>query len=113
MKLAIELIASVLICGVVYFYLGAAIAYGDGRAEVPIWFDIACAGVVAALGFAVAIMTHRFPWVALLVSSIGILAFFSLMGATPGLLALTGCAALALGCGATPAILLRKRERTH
>jgi hypothetical protein len=88
-KLAIEFIASVLVVGLVWIYFGVAFAYGDSGGEVPTPVTVACAGVVAAIGFAAAIMTHHFPWVALLVSSVGIVAFFSLTGASPVGLALT------------------------
>jgi hypothetical protein len=111
-KLAIEFIASVLVVGLVWIYFGVAFAYGDSGGEVPTPVTVACAGVVAAIGFAAAIMTHHFPWVALLVSSVGIVAFFSLTGASPVGLALTGCAALAFGGGATLAILWKRSKRS-
>jgi len=109
---AVEFVAAVLVVGLVWIWFGTASAYGDGGAEVPTWFTVACAGTVAAIGFVVAAMSHHFPWLTLLAGSVGAVAYFSSLDLFQGGLELAGCAALALGCGATPAILWKRSRRS-
>jgi hypothetical protein len=109
---AVEFVAAVLVVGLVWIWFGTAFAYGDGGGEVPTWFTVACAGTVAAIGFGVAAMSHHFPWLTLLAGSVGAVAYFSSLDLFQGGLELAGCAALALGCGATPAILWKRSRRS-